>query len=140
MYRERLAAIGYVFTGRPGGEAIAGRLPPRDRPAKILSGRACKTDRVWATHAVPIDQVPQGRLSRGRPRLSRALALQTTINARDRRHAEHFFSAGSANSAVPLPFATKDQSLDDVEIVLTNQPSSTGRVIDARGQAAADYN
>jgi hypothetical protein len=40
----------------------------------------------------------------------------------------------------PLSFGTKDESLTDVEIVLTNKPAGIiGTVADARGQAVADY-
>jgi protocatechuate 3,4-dioxygenase beta subunit len=40
----------------------------------------------------------------------------------------------------PLSFGTKDESLADVEVVLTNSESGvTGRVADARGQVVTDY-
>ena len=40
----------------------------------------------------------------------------------------------------PVSFGTKDESLTDVEIVLTNRAAGiTGSVADARGQPVADY-
>jgi protocatechuate 3,4-dioxygenase beta subunit len=47
---------------------------------------------------------------------------------------------GSDITDEPLPFGTKDESLTDVEIVLTNTVSGiAGSVTDARGQAVTDY-
>ncbi len=47
---------------------------------------------------------------------------------------------GSDVTDEPLPFGTKDESLTNVEIVLTNRISGiAGSVIDARGHAVTDY-
>ena len=41
---------------------------------------------------------------------------------------------------VPLPFGTRDESLTNVEIVLTSKAASiTGSVVDARGSVSSDY-
>lgn len=47
---------------------------------------------------------------------------------------------GSDVTDEPLSFGTKDESLTDIEIVLTNKVSGiTGSVTDARGQVVTDY-
>ena len=39
-----------------------------------------------------------------------------------------------------LPFGTRDQSLDDVDVTLTTHAAEvTGHILDARGQPVADY-
>jgi hypothetical protein len=49
-------------------------------------------------------------------------------------------SGGVDITDVPMPFGLRDQSLSDVEVVLTNRLTEvTGTVVDARGQAATAY-
>jgi hypothetical protein len=49
-------------------------------------------------------------------------------------------SAGVDVTDTALPFGTRDQSLTDVEVTLTNRVTElTGTVVDSRGQAAAAY-
>lgn len=126
------------------GSTVRGRVVFEGNTPSIPRGFAVVPSRA------DLDQTPLGNGSIARAEVQADLTFELRGLHGPRRLAldrpptgwdlKAVFANGVDVTDAPLPFGTRDQSLSDVQIVVTNRLTElTGTVTDARGDPAVDY-